>query len=51
MDIREFQEGLQECGIQVSAAVARECFDQIDSDKSGAINFDEFLIALRVAIS
>ena len=48
LDFTEFQEGLKECGIEVSAAVARECFDRIDSDRSGTINFDEFLIALRV---
>ena len=48
MDFTEFQEGLTECDIEVSRAVARECFNRIDSDSSGTINFDEFLIALRV---
>ena len=48
MDFTEFQEGLKECDIDVTTAVARECFNRIDSDSSGTINFDEFLIALRV---
>ena len=48
MDFTEFQDGLTECDIEVSRAVARECFNRIDSDSSGTINFDEFLIALRV---
>ena len=48
MDFTEFQEGLKECDINVTTAVAKECFNRIDSDSSGTINFDEFLIALRV---
>ena len=48
MDFTEFQEGLKECDIDVPTVVARECFNRIDSDSSGTVNFDEFLIALRV---
>ena len=35
-------------GVLAEEALERECFDDIDTDRSGVLSFDEFLVALRV---
>lgn len=50
--------GMSECGVVYSSNTSWFCFEQeteelfrfIDADNSGGINFDEFLIAIRVSM-
>lgn len=48
IDFKEFQQGLKQDGIIVEENLERECFDEMDTDKTGELSFDEFLVALRV---
>ncbi len=51
IDFREFQDALHDAGVTANLATQKECFSDMDRDGSGTVNFDEFLIALRVPIS
>ncbi|ELT99456.1 hypothetical protein CAPTEDRAFT_18750 [Capitella teleta] len=51
IDFQEFQGALKHEGIFVDQSVERECFDAMDQDRSGVLNFDEFLVALRPPMS
>lgn len=44
----EFFKGLQDQGLKVTKEESDEIFQRFDTDNSGGINVDEFLIALRV---
>lgn len=46
----EFMEGLKEMGMELSDEEATELFKKFDSDGSGSINMEEFLIHIRVSI-
>ena len=48
IDFQEFQGALHHEGIFVETDVEHECFNAIDQDGTGFLNFDEFLVALRV---
>ena len=48
IDFPEFQQALQDHGIDCDVATQRECFEEMDLEGNGVVNFDEFLIALRV---
>ena len=50
IDFAEFESTLDDHGVNVDTATKRQCFDKMDLDGSGAVNFDEFLIAMRVRI-
>ena len=50
IDFAEFESTLNDHGVDADSATKRQCFDEIDLDGSNAINFDEFLIAMRVRI-
>lgn len=49
IDFREFKYALKYEGIVVPHEIVRQCFDQMDTDHSGTLSFDEFLVALRVS--
>lgn len=51
LDLKEFLKGLNDYGILIEKEEARELFEKFDRDKSGTIDFDEFLITLRVTIN
>ena len=51
LDLLEFQEALQDYGIDVDKATQKACFQEMDRNGNGVVNFDEFLIALRVSVS
>lgn len=51
LDFREFKAALKYEGICAPPDVVRQCFDQMDTDHSGMLSFDEFLVALRVSNS
>lgn len=46
----EFMEGLSDYGIKISEEDCAELCKTFDKDGDGKINFDEFLVALRVSI-
>ena len=48
LDLEELRTGLRDYGIVLSDSELRELFTALDTDSTGAISFDEFLIALRV---
>ena len=48
IDFQEFQNALHHVGIYVDTNIERECFEEMDRDKSGTLNMDEFIISLRV---
>ena len=51
MDRDELAKGLEDFGAQMSKSSVDELFQFLDKDGSGTVSFDEFLKALRVAIS
>ena len=49
MDFSEFRKGLRDYGlIDISNADAKKVFDTFDRSGDGKVDFDEFLLALRV---
>ncbi|CAH8652863.1 unnamed protein product [Schistosoma rodhaini] len=48
LDFKEFSKGCKDFGVDLSKEEVKEIFDEIDTDQSGFIDFDEFLISLRV---
>ena len=48
LEYQEFRNGLRDFGVQMSSVELKQIFDHIDRDNSGSIDFDEFLVALRV---
>lgn len=48
LDLKEFLKGLNDYGILMEKQEATAVFQQFDRDGSGTIDFDEFLITLRV---
>lgn len=51
LDMKEFLKGLNDYGILIEKEEAKDLFEKFDHDKSGTIDFDEFLITLRVTIN
>lgn len=47
LNFEEFQEGIRDYGLEMTAAEAKEVFDLFDKDGSGEVSIDEFLIGLR----
>lgn len=48
LDFKEFLKGLNDYGILIEKEEATALFKHFDRDGSGTIDFDEFLITLRV---
>ncbi|XP_062509566.1 calcyphosin-like protein isoform X2 [Corticium candelabrum] len=51
LDYNEFQKGIFDYGLNLEPEEVRAMFNQFDSDKSGTLDFDEFLKALRPPMS
>ncbi len=51
LDFQEFVKGLHDYGVTLSKDESKEIFATLDRDSSGTVDFDEFLIALRVSLS
>ena len=45
----EFTEGMKEAGMDLTDEDIQELFTKFDTDESGSINMDEFLVAIRVS--
>lgn len=50
LNLQELSDGLKEYGLELSADEISAMFQQLDSDGSGNVNFDEFIVAVRVSI-
>ncbi|VDQ02768.1 unnamed protein product [Trichobilharzia regenti] len=48
LDFREFSKGCRDFGVDLTKDEIKEIFDEIDTDQSGFIDFDEFLVSLRI---
>lgn len=48
LDLKEFLKGLNDYGVLIEKEEAMNLFQRFDKDGSGFIDFDEFLITLRV---
>ncbi|CAH8634958.1 unnamed protein product [Schistosoma margrebowiei] len=51
LDFKEFSKGCRDFGVDLSKDEIKEIFDEIDTDQSGFIDFDEFLMSLRPPMS
>lgn len=51
LDLKEFLKGLNDYGVLIEKEEAKDLFEKFDHDKSGTIDFDEFLVTLRVTIN
>lgn len=50
LDMKEFLKGLNDYGILIEKQEAMDLFRLFDRDGNGTIDFDEFLITLRVNV-
>lgn len=50
LDVDDFRWGLMDYGISITKDEGVEIMTHFDRDKNGSVNFDEFLVALRVSI-
>lgn len=51
IDLKEFKKGLRDYGVDLDPEEVMEMFGAFDRDGSGSIDFDEFLVNLRVRAS
>jgi Ca2+-binding EF-hand superfamily protein len=51
LNFEEFKKGCRDFGVHLEKNELYEMFQAFDTDKSGSIDFDEFLIKLRVSFS
>ncbi len=49
VDAQEFFVGMQEAGIQITKVEADALMSYFDTDGDGHINYDEFLVGIRVS--
>lgn len=50
LDMDEFRKGLHDFGVTIDEEEVEAAFKTLDKNNSGTIDFDEFLVALRVYI-
>lgn len=48
LSLDEFKKGVSDYGLKVEDDVLKKLFEQLDTDGSGSLDFEEFLQALRV---
>ena len=49
LDVDDFRWGLMDFGISITKEEAVEVLAHFDRDKNGTVNFDEFLVTLKVS--
>lgn len=50
LNLEEFTTGIQDSGLELSEDEINDLFQKLDTDESGAISIDEFIVAVRVSI-
>lgn len=50
LDFKEFVKGLNDYAMMIDKEEAQEIFRIFDKDGNGTIDFDEFLVTLRVSL-
>lgn len=50
LNFEEFSLGLREMGLEITDDEIRELFNKFDTDGSGSVNMDEFLVHIRVEL-
>ena len=50
IDYSEFKKGIHDYGLFLEHEQLQELFARFDRDSNGVVDFDEFLISLRVSI-
>ena len=50
LDLAELKKGIHDYGCIMEKDEVKELFETLDKDNSGSLDFDEFLVALRVII-
>ena len=48
LSLMEFKKGMAECGLQLGEMQLTQLFAFFDKDRSGAIDFEEFIQGVRV---
>ena len=48
LNMEEFSKGITETGLQLNEEDTKKLFNAFDKDGSGSVNYDEFLVAIRV---
>ena len=48
LDYSEFRKGLHDYGVDMEKDEIQKLFNTLDKDHSGTLDFDEFLVSLRV---
>lgn len=49
LNLEEFLTGLKEMGMELTDEKGEELFKKFDTDDSGSINIEEFLVHIRVS--
>ena len=49
LDFLEFTKAIQECRLELTKQQLKHLFLYFDSDDSGTISYDEFLVGIRVS--
>ena len=49
IDFKEFKKGIADYGLDIEDGEVRTMFTSFDRDGGGTIDFDEFLVSLRVS--
>lgn len=50
LSLGEFNKAMKECGLNLSQEEVMILFKKFDSDNSGGVDFDEFLVRVRVSM-
>jgi len=48
LNFAEFKKGLHDYGVDIDTEKAQELFTILDVNRSGSLDFEEFLVAIRV---
>ena len=51
IDLNEFRQGLQECGVRLESSESRSLFDHFDNKLSGTVGIDDVINAIRDSLS
>lgn len=49
LNLEEFSKGIRETGLKLSEEDTEKLFNAFDKDGEGTVNYDEFLVNIRVS--